>query len=176
MTRDGNQEQQKDPAEAPKHLEELSDELSIEETSSGTNGSGSQEIIMAYKEEAFLGPLPHPAILEQYNKIQPGFANRVVSMAESWAEHRQVTQRKALEAEIEDAQADRRQKRRGQWLGFLIAVIGFAVTVYAIHEKSPWVAGILGSGTLVSLTAAFVLGRRVPEDSDTSKSSAGTEK
>ncbi len=32
--------------------------------------------------EQFLGPLPHPNILEGYEKLLPGTADRIISMAE----------------------------------------------------------------------------------------------
>ncbi|MGH7200157.1 MAG: DUF2335 domain-containing protein [Planctomycetaceae bacterium] len=39
--------------------------------------------------QEFSGPLPHPAVLQQYEEIQPGFADRILRMAEQQGQHRQ---------------------------------------------------------------------------------------
>ena len=44
--------------------------------------------VVAFK-ETFLGPLPPPEILAQYEQILPGSAERIMVMAENQAEHRQ---------------------------------------------------------------------------------------
>jgi uncharacterized membrane protein len=35
------------------------------------------------------GPLPHPAVLKQYDDVVPGAAERIMRMAEQQAQHRQ---------------------------------------------------------------------------------------
>lgn len=40
-------------------------------------------------EETFLGPLPPPETLAQYEQVLPGSAERIMVMAENQAEHRQ---------------------------------------------------------------------------------------
>lgn len=47
--------------------------------------------IKAYVEEhsEFSGPLPHPEIFERYEKICPGAADRILTMAEVQSSHRQ---------------------------------------------------------------------------------------
>ena len=50
---------------------------------------------------SFSGPLPLPQILEQYNKINSTFAERIVVMAEKQAAHRQEQEKTGLIAEIE---------------------------------------------------------------------------
>lgn len=44
---------------------------------------------IAVTAERFAGPLPHPDILERYDKIVPGLAERIVKMAEGQSQHRQ---------------------------------------------------------------------------------------
>ena len=39
-------------------------------------------LIAAQKREVFEGPLPHPDILQKYEQIIPGIAERIVQMAE----------------------------------------------------------------------------------------------
>ena len=38
---------------------------------------------------AFRGPLPHPALLAEYERIQPGSADRLLSLVERETAHRQ---------------------------------------------------------------------------------------
>jgi uncharacterized membrane protein len=42
-------------------------------------------------EEQFSGPIPHPNILESYNRILPGAAERILSMAEEEQKRRTKT-------------------------------------------------------------------------------------
>lgn len=48
--------------------------------------------------ERFSGPLPPPEVLEKYNAIEPGSANRIIRMAESQAQHRQSLERTVIES------------------------------------------------------------------------------
>ena len=45
-------------------------------------------IIQAMQRESFSGPIPHPELLQKYEEIQQGFAERIVSMAERQLDHR----------------------------------------------------------------------------------------
>lgn len=74
-------------------------------------------------------------------------------MAENEAKHRQ-----ALEASLH--QEEFGWLRRGQWMGFVIALAGFATSAWLGFAGSHWSAGVLGTGTLLSLVTVFVLGRR----------------
>ena len=46
--------------------------------------------------ETYSGPLPHPAIIKQYNEIQPDFAERLLRMAEDQQAHRHSISRAIL--------------------------------------------------------------------------------
>ena len=48
---------------------------------------------------ALSGPLPPPEMLAQYEEILPGAAERILSMAERQAEHRQKMEQDESEAE-----------------------------------------------------------------------------
>lgn len=70
--------------------------------------------------QSFSGPLPPPAALQEYERISPGLAERIVSMAESQARHRQQLERSVIDSGIKDS-------RLGLWFGLvigLVAVIG----------------------------------------------------
>src|SRR3990170_3173121 len=74
---------------------------------------------------SFTGPLPPPAMLERYNQVFPGCAERIVLMAESQATHRQHLESTHLQGALE-------AQKRGQIFALIIgmaAVIGGVVLV-----------------------------------------------
>lgn len=73
------------------------------------------EIIGAYVEERYSGPIPHPNILRQINDIVPGAAKQILDDAHGQTSHRQAMERKYLDAGIENS-------KRGQWFGFIVAM------------------------------------------------------
>jgi len=107
---------------------------------------------------SFSGPLPPPAILEGYDRIVPGAAERILAMAEADANHQR-------EIELAALQAADREVRRGQIFGFTIGVLALVSSVIALYMGSPTVAGIIGGTTVVGLVSAFIIGR-VTKSSD----------
>lgn len=43
--------------------------------------------------EQFQGPIPHPEHMQQYKDIDPAFPNRIISMAESNLDHKQLIEK-----------------------------------------------------------------------------------
>lgn len=79
------------------------------------------------------GPLPPPAALEQFNSIIDNGAERIFKMAEAEQAARLAREAEAAQYEITKLDAIRRDSRRGQWLGFTIAlaaVIAASATAY----------------------------------------------
>ncbi|MBS0204493.1 MAG: DUF2335 domain-containing protein [Planctomycetes bacterium] len=103
---------------------------------------------------SFAGPLPPPQILEDYNRIVPGSANRILSMAEKQADHR-----RRLETQI--TSSDITNSRVGLVFGLVIGLGGIAAaTVIAIYGHPQ--AGVgMGLLTLGSLVSVFVYGSRI---------------
>jgi uncharacterized membrane protein len=48
---------------------------------------------------SFQGPLPHPSLLDRYDEISPGAAERIIAMAEKEQAHRHSWEQRALSAE-----------------------------------------------------------------------------
>ena len=53
--------------------------------------------------EAFSGPLPRPADLEFYEKIVPGAAERILTMAEKQGAHRQEIEKIVVKSGARDS-------------------------------------------------------------------------
>jgi uncharacterized membrane protein len=61
----------------------------------------------------YQGPIPPPQLLKQYDEISPGFADRIIRMAESETAHRQQAENKALDADIKFASREYDERRIG---------------------------------------------------------------
>ena len=105
--------------------------------------------------ESFSGPLPPAAELAAYDKVHPGAADRIIRMAESYAEHTQELEKTALGLEGS-------ARQRGQWLGVIAVCAVLGTCLFALNLGYESFATVMGTGTIVALAAVFVLGK-VPE-------------
>lgn len=112
--------------------------------SSGHSSEESQnEITQAYQKQQlvaanFQGPIPPPSVLEGYEVILKGSANRILTLAESETSHRHAMEKKALDAEIESLRKEAEDTKRGQIFGFIIGITaiisGTASAVMGAHR------------------------------------------
>ena len=99
----------------------------------------------------YSGPLPHPEILDGYEKVLSGSADRILKMAEKQLDHRISNENKLVDAENQS-------RLLGLIAGFLIATLGLAGSVYLGSNGKTWASGILSGGTLAGLVTVFVKG------------------
>lgn len=103
------------------------------ETESRNKGDRDQPTMVA-RAEQWIGPMPPPAILEEFERITPGAAERILNLTEKETAHRIEWEHKALDANIGES-------RRGQWLGAgisALAVVGAVWTALAgVHYAVP---------------------------------------
>ena len=100
----------------------------------------------------FEGPLPPPGALRAYDSILPGAAERILSMAEQQAEHRQNIERK-----------DSWRASLGVVAGTVVAFAVLCLAGYALYLGQPLVGGALGVADLVGLVGVYVYGTRARE-------------
>lgn len=147
------------------HPEKVSEEANAEVLDSREppqgNSAISQRIEASFQ---FTGPLPPPAVLEQYNSILPDAADRIVSMAEKEQEHRHRMQEKLIDAQIFDEKQQRNERRLGQIFGLSIGVVSILAGSVTAVLASPIAGGFIGSAGVVGLVSVFVLGRREQQD------------
>lgn len=95
--------------------------------------------------------MPSPRVLAQYEQVQAGLAERIMSMAETVATGDIKTRDKLAKAEIE-------RGRIGQSLAFLLTLIalGGAIWFFAIHNDIA--GGVMLSVPVIMLIRSF-LGR-----------------
>lgn len=106
-------------------------------------------ILQAIKQESFSGPIPHPELLQKYDNVKLGFAERIVSMAERQLDHRIGCENKVVDGSVAES-------KRGQSYGLIVALFFLAAAVFLGYFGHDWLAGVLGGGTLVALVTVFV--------------------
>jgi uncharacterized membrane protein len=103
--------------------------------------------------EAFQGPIPPPAVLEAYEALVPGGANRILKMAENQAAHRQEIEKIVVRSGSRDS-------LWGIVVSAIIALCAFGWSGYAlsIGQTAEAVNGIVV--TILGFVSAFVYGKR----------------
>lgn len=100
----------------------------------------------------FIGPIPPPSLLSQYNQIIPNAAERILAMAEKDAEHQIYMEKTAMHLKAKEI-------KRGQNFGLAIGLSAFLTCIITAYFGSNIAASVIGGTTVVGLVAVFVTGR-----------------
>lgn len=95
-------------------------------------------VVEIIRSQSFKGPLPPPEMLAKYEDVLPGGAERIFKMAETEQNHRVSWERRALRAVT-----------RGQWFGFIIAIVAIFISAALAVEGYTTMAIILAGGGLL---------------------------
>lgn len=101
---------------------------------------------------SFSGPIPPPAVLGEYDKVSPGFADRIVKMAEREMSHRHEIERRVLDVGAKEV-------LRGQSFAFLIFIATLAGGIYTAALGHGTAGALLGVSGLTTIVTAFIMGR-----------------
>lgn len=108
-------------------------------------------------ERLYSGPLPPPEYIAAYKDVLPDAPERIFAMAEQEQKHRH-------NIENEVAMRTLRQRSTGQILGFVLALL-FGVASFVLGLNGVvWLAGILGTSTVIGLAVIFVLNQQPKKD------------
>jgi uncharacterized membrane protein len=100
----------------------------------------------------YTGPIPEPETLAEYERINTGLANRIVTMAEKEQGHRHRVENRRNLAQIATTLL-------GQVFGFVTAVLTIGLGGFLLHEDKQ-VAGFVSLvGGVVMLVGAFIYRR-----------------
>lgn len=113
----------------------------------------SQVLVMFEQREYFEGPLPHPKMFKQYESILPGSADRIITMAEKQQDHRMQLEKIAIEGQV-------KSNVRGQSFGFATFIVGLLVSIAFAYFGMYTYAGILATGTIVTIVGLFLNGEK----------------
>ena len=97
------------------------------------------------------GQLPSPEILQKYNSVIPGLADRLVAQAEKQTFHRIALEKKLLNTNI-------CKSFLGLVFGFLISSFGVGGGLYLTFIGFNVIGIVFSSATLVSLVMSFIYG------------------
>lgn len=106
-----------------------------------------------------VAPLPDPNELQAYENIEKGLANRIVVMAESFADAANTATRS--DAAVNNALAESilegaRSVRRGQWMFFAPTLVFLATAVLLeINGRTPFATG-MGILSFLSLVGVIL--------------------
>jgi len=95
--------------------------------------------------------LPPPEVLQKYNSVVPGLADRLVTQAEKQTTHRIALEKKLLTSNIWKSFV-------GLVFGFLISSLGIGGGLYLTFVGFNVIGIIFSSATLVSLVMLFIHG------------------
>ena len=99
---------------------------------------GERVVTTQVSQASYSGPLPPSTELEAYEKILPGAADRVVSMAESYAAQEQRLERDAMRHEAS-------AQRWGRAMAAVVVAAILGACMYALHLGYDEFATRLGS-------------------------------
>ena len=102
----------------------------------------------------FSGPLPHPAILREYEELCPGAARKIILSGLAQSTHRMDRETEVVHSQISN-------EFRGQWMAFFIVMIVIIATVVVTVYGYPWVGGVMCGSTLISIVSIFVIGKNI---------------
>jgi uncharacterized membrane protein len=111
---------------------------------------------------SFSGPLPHPDILAEYERILPGCAHRIMTAFENQSRHRMSLESHAVQEQLS-------QSGRGQILGGIIVFASLGIAAWMGFLGHEVLAGTLGTTTVVSLATIYFLGKKSQYESLRSK-------
>lgn len=104
-----------------------------------------QEIV----QQAWAGPLPPPQILRDFDQIVENGAERIMAAWENETAHRRAMEKRELKLIAYEAIF-------GKFCALIFVLAALGATAYAIHEDCPWIAALLGTGTIAAVVWAFV--------------------
>src|SRR3989344_5346523 len=110
----------------------------------------------------FSGPLPPPEILERYEKIVPGSAERIIKMAEGQSSHRKELEIKVITSKIHNS-------KLGLWFGLIIGIVALISSMVMVVFGHAIAGSAIGILYLASLVGTFVYGSQGKDNSTVTK-------
>lgn len=148
-----NQPYQENKAVVDQHALDIEPALLINPELSTRLGQN-DDLLTLIHQTSFSGPLPHPDIITEYERVLSGSAERIFSMAEKEQAFRHITQNNAVTGAVT-------RDKRGQWMGFIVTLCVLLIaTIFAYLGEIIFAATLIGVD-LLGLTTVFVLGRQL---------------
>jgi uncharacterized membrane protein len=127
-----------------------------------------------------MGPLPPADVLEKYDRIVPGSAERIIGWVETESQHRRAREIEAQAQYGSFMATQLSQAKLGLILGFILALAAMGAAVVALVTGHETAAAVIGGLDIVGLASIFVYGsrqqqRESEQNLDITRSSGGGE-
>ena len=134
---------------------------SVSYTTASAGAEGTTTTVVMAETKISSGPLPQPETLKEYDIIIPGGAERIMAMAEKEQETRLEEKKKNGDSNRKIAEEKVAYYKRGQWMGFSLAIIVLGISVVFACLGFETLSGIILGTTLVALVGLFVYSTRI---------------
>ena len=104
----------------------------------------------------FIGPLPPPEVLLQYENASPGAADRILTMSEKQSEHRQYLEKTVILSQEKCSAI-------GQKFALIIAILCIVACCFCAYVGQPAPASVIGGATIIGSITAFLKGKQKRE-------------
>lgn len=101
----------------------------------------------------FSGPIPHPEILRQYDLVNPGFAERIIRMAEKESENRHQNETRITKNMV-------RTTFLGITFAFLSVIIVAGLVYYSLSKGFDTTAATISVGSMAAVAGVFIFFKR----------------
>ncbi len=103
--------------------------------------------------ESWSGPFPPPAVIEKYEDMVPGAADRILKMTENQTAHRIQMEKMAV-------RGDSIRSYLGLIFGFILSMAVISGGIYLVANGHDWAGGVLIGLDIIGLAGVFVYGSR----------------
>lgn len=110
--------------------------------------------------QSYSGPVPDPNSLRQYEEISPGFADRLIVLAEKEQAHRHTSEDKLITAEIKDNNRELNAFGRGQIIAILSVIIICSLAVFCFYlatQFPEYAREFISAGKTIAITIIISL-------------------
>ena len=121
--------------------------------------SSKQQQVSITQQQFYSGPVPDPEALAKYEQIQPGFAERLLSMAEKEQNERIATQNNIINTEKELNHKELANVKRGQTFALIAVLSVVFLCGYVFYLGNAKEARDIGVIVIVALAGVFITGR-----------------
>ncbi len=125
-----------------------------------------KQVSLVHPPQHYNGPIPSPEALEKYEQVQPGFADRLMRMAEKEQEERIKANHLLIEIEAASQKTDSDIIKRGQLFGLISAISIISLCIFSFYLGYKSEARDIAVWVIASVAAVFVTGRFLSRKSD----------
>ncbi|MBC6491721.1 DUF2335 domain-containing protein [Flavihumibacter stibioxidans] len=111
-----------------------------------------QILSLIVQSKSHRGPIPSPEDMEEYGRVIPDGANRIMAMAEKQQEHRIELEKFAVKEELS-------QSSRGQIFALIMGLSCLLVGGFLVYTQHDTAGSILFGTSLTTLVIAFIVGK-----------------